>query len=121
MTSHSMTLQEIIGDIHAMNQDCRGFEHRYGVLSETFYDSYMQGEEPEKDEWVTDWADWAGAYKILLRRHEQYQHAIEMIRQQTLMLAQIIERNAHREPVFVLDNYDDLQAEPNQSNEPTQG
>jgi len=33
------------------------------VLSETFYESYTSGEEPEDEFWVMDWADWAGAYK----------------------------------------------------------
>ena len=71
-----MTLQEIISDIHALNEDLESYERKYGVLSETFYESYSKGEEPEDESWVSDWADWAGAYKILLRRRQQYQHAI---------------------------------------------
>lgn len=66
-----MTLQEIIADIHALNEDLEVYERKYGVLAETFYELYLSGEEPEKETWVLDWADWAGAYKILLRRQEQ--------------------------------------------------
>jgi hypothetical protein len=66
----AMTLQEIISDIHALNEDIEAYERKYGVLSETFYESYTSGEEPEDECWVMDWADWAGAYKILLRRTE---------------------------------------------------
>ncbi|GAB4430855.1 MAG: hypothetical protein Fur0044_28510 [Anaerolineae bacterium] len=66
-----MTLQEIIADIHALNEDLEVYERKYGVLSETFYELYLSGEEPEEETWVLDWADWAGAYKILLRRQEQ--------------------------------------------------
>ena len=72
MTYQKMTLQDIIVDIHALNEDVEAYERKYGVLSETFYESYINGEEPEDDSWVLDWADWAGAYKILLRRREQY-------------------------------------------------
>ncbi len=66
-----MTLQEIIADIHALNEDLEVYERKYGVLSETFYELYLSGEEPEEETWVLDWVDWAGAYKILLRRQEQ--------------------------------------------------
>jgi len=67
-----MTLQEILADIHSLNEDMEAYERKYGVLSETFYESYTSGEEPEDDAWVLDWADWAGAYKTFLRRKEQY-------------------------------------------------
>jgi hypothetical protein len=76
----AMTLQEIIADIHALNEDLEAYERKYGVLSETFYESYTSGEEPEDDAWVLDWADWAGAYKILLRRRGQYRRAIQALR-----------------------------------------
>ncbi len=71
-----MTLQDIIADIHALTEDLEVYERKYGVLSETFYELYMSGEEPEDDSWVLDWADWAGTYKILLRRQEQYRRTI---------------------------------------------
>jgi len=96
-----MTLQEIIADVHALNEDLRVYERKYGVLSETFYESYISGEEPENDAWVLDWADWAGAYKILLRRQEQYRRAIQALREQSSTLAGIIERTARHEPIPV--------------------
>jgi len=95
-----MTLQEIIEDIHAMTKDCEVYERKYGVLSETFYESYMQGEEPEHEDWVMDWTDWAGAYKILLRRREQYHQMIDALRkQQNMTFSTLIERTSHREPI----------------------
>ena len=78
-----MTLQDIMADIHALNEDLETYERKYGVLSETFYELYTSGEEPGDDAWVLDWADWAGAYKILLRRWEQYRRAIQALRQQS--------------------------------------
>jgi hypothetical protein len=96
-----MTLQEIMADIHALNEDVATYERKYGVLSETFYELYQSGEEPEDDAWVLDWADWAGAYKLLLRRQEQYRHAIQDLRSRLPTLAGVIERTARHEPLQV--------------------
>ncbi len=71
-----MTLQDIISDIHALYEDLEVYERKYDVLSETFYELYTSGEEPEDQAWVLDWTDWAGIYQILLRRQEQYQNTI---------------------------------------------
>jgi hypothetical protein len=76
MIDHTMTLQDIIEDIHALTQHCEMYERKFAVLSETFYESYMSGEEPADDHWVLDWAGWDGAYKVLLCRREQYLRAI---------------------------------------------
>jgi len=96
-----MTLQEIMVDIHALGEDLEAYERKYGVLSETFYELYASGEEPEDDSWVLDWADWAGAYKILLRRQEQYRRAIQTLREQSQTLTSVIERTARHEPIPV--------------------
>ncbi|GEM_PF-590755 len=73
-----MILQEIIDDIHVLTDDVRVYERKYGILSETFYEIYSSGTEPENDDWVLDWSDWAGAYKILLRRQILLQNLPEM-------------------------------------------
>src|SRR5262245_54191566 len=96
-----MTLQDIIADIHALYEDLEVYERKYGVLSETFYELYLSGEEPDDEAWVLDWTDWAGAYKILLRRQEQYRSTIETLRKQPQSLADIIERTSRREPISV--------------------
>ena len=96
-----MTLQEIMADIHALNEDLEAYERKYGVLSETFYESYTNGEEPEEDAWVLDWADWAGAYKILLRRREQYRRTIQALREQSQTLVGVMERTFRHEPIPV--------------------
>lgn len=96
-----MTLQDIIVDIHALTTDVEVYERKYGLLSPTFYELYMEGEEPEDDDWVLDWADWAGAYKILLRRQEQYRRTIQSLREQNTNLSQLIGRTARREPIPV--------------------
>ena len=96
-----MVLQEIIGDIHALREDLESYERKYGVLSETFYESYVNGEEPEDDVWVLDWSDWAGAYKIWLRRQEQYCETIHTLRSKSTSLIHVIERTARHEPISV--------------------
>jgi len=97
-----MTLQEIISDIHALNEDIEAYERKYGVLSETFYESYTSGEEPEDESWVMDWADWAGAYKILLRRKEQYRRAIQALREHSKTLVGIIKELTLPVPYSIL-------------------
>jgi accessory colonization factor AcfC len=67
-----MTTEEIISDIHALTKDLQVYERKYGMSSETFYALYTSDTEPADDAWILDWSDWAGAYKTLLRRREQY-------------------------------------------------
>jgi len=98
---NGMTLQDIIEDIHALTEDVEVYERKYGVLSETFYESYINGEEPEDDTWVLDWGDWAGAYKILLRRQEQYRRTIQTLRERAASIVDVIERTTQRERIPV--------------------
>ncbi len=93
-----MTLDEIMQDIHALETDLTTYERKYGILSEIFYESYINGEEPADDNWVLDWTRWASAYKVWLRRHEQYRQAIKSL-QLTATLSEIIEKRAQYEPL----------------------
>src|SRR4030042_3408447 len=93
-----MTLDDILQDIYALEDEMRTYERKYGVLSETFYESYTNGEEPEDDAWVSDWNDWAGAYEIWLRRRKQYQEVVESLRKESPLSA-VIARAARREPI----------------------
>jgi len=97
-----MNLDNILQDIHVLEQDLQTFERKYGVLTETFYESYMNGEEPDDDAWVRDWSAWAGSYEILRHRRRQYQAAIEALRIQTPVLGEIIKRTARRESIPVI-------------------
>lgn len=96
-----LTLDDIVQDIHVLEQDLQNYERKYGVLSETFHASYLRGEEPADDAWVMDWSMWAGAYEVWLRRRAQYQAAILKLQAQTPVLATIIERTARRESIPV--------------------
>jgi hypothetical protein len=96
-----MTLQDILADIHALTEDLEVYERKYGVLSETFYQAYVNGEEPADDTWVLDWADWAGAYKTWLRRQEQYRRTIHALQGETETLIEVIAKTARHEPIPV--------------------
>jgi len=75
-----MTLEDILLDIHSLEQEMQTYERKYGVLSETFYQSYTQGEEPPDDAWVRDWTAWASAFELWQHRRVQYQAVIETLR-----------------------------------------
>lgn len=96
-----MQLDEILRDIHALEVDLQNYERKYGVLSETFYEAYCQGEEPEDDAWVMDWSAWAGTYEIWMRRRDQYREIISRLKEKDLLLLSIISRTARREPISV--------------------
>ena len=96
-----MMLTDILQEIYALEDEIAQLERKYGVLSETFYESYMAGEEPSDDAWVRDWTAWASAYKVWLRRREQYQAAVQALRVEAPDFVSVIERTARREPISV--------------------
>lgn len=69
-------LQELIEELHTLDQELARFEHKYGLLSETFFAWYQSGEEPEDPDWVQDFALWAGTYQLKLRRQEKYRRLV---------------------------------------------
>ncbi len=96
-----MTLDDILLDIYGLEDEMRTYERKYGVLSETFYEAYTNGEEPPDDAWVQDWTAWASAYKIWLRRRKQYQATIQSLRAKIPTIAKMIEKTARHEPIPV--------------------
>ena len=61
-----------LDDLYELEDEMRDYERKYGILSETFYESYRSGEEPPDDAWVRDWTAWASAYELWQRRRAQY-------------------------------------------------
>lgn len=74
-----MNLQDLLEDIHALEKELLEFERKYGIRSETFYNAYISGEEPEDESWVLDFGEWASVYKTWLTRQAQYRNEIEKI------------------------------------------
>ena len=72
-----MRPQEILTDIHALEEEMLDFERKYGVRSEVFYAAYTAGEEPEDESWVLDFGEWASVYRTWLARQAAYRDEIQ--------------------------------------------
>ena len=85
-----MTIQDILSDIHSLEEDLLHFERKYGVRSETFYAAYVSGEEPEDDNWVLDFGEWASVYRTWLARQAEDRDIVQHIQHNTQSLAGLI-------------------------------
>lgn len=85
-----MNLHDILADIHALEEELLDFERKYGIRSETFYAAYANGEEPEDENWVLDFGEWASIYKTWLARQADYRNEIQKVQQQTRSLTGLI-------------------------------
>lgn len=85
-----MNLQEILSDIHALEEDLLRFERKYGIRSETFYAAYVSGEEPEDDSWVLDFGEWASVYRTWLARQADYRNQVQRIQLQAPSLVGLV-------------------------------
>jgi hypothetical protein len=85
-----MTLQEILADIHALEEELLAFERKYGIRSETFYAAYVSGEEPEDEGWVLDFGEWASVYRTWLARQAEYRNEVQRLQRNAPSLAGLI-------------------------------
>jgi hypothetical protein len=85
-----MTLQDILVDIHALEEELLDFERKYGIRSETFYAAYITGEEPEDEEWVLDFGEWASVYRTWLTRQAEYRNEIQRLQRHTSSLTGLV-------------------------------
>lgn len=89
-----MTINEILSDIHALEEELLEFERKYGIRSETFYAAYVNGEEPENEEWVMDFGEWASVYRTWLARQADYRNSIQKIQRNAPSLDGLIRKSA---------------------------
>ena len=75
----TITLSDILDDLRAADQILRKFEQRYWISSDVFYDLYSQGR-LDDGEHLEDFSEWAGYYKLKLKREA----ALEQLSQQRL-------------------------------------
>jgi hypothetical protein len=85
-----MNVQEILADIHSLEEDLLGFERRFGIRSETFYAAYVNGEEPEDDAWVLEFGEWASVYRTWLARQADYRNEVQRLQKNTPSLSGLI-------------------------------
>jgi hypothetical protein len=90
----TMTLREFLADIHALEEDLLSFERKYGIRSETFYAAYVSGEEPEDDNWVLDFSEWASVYRTWLARQADYRNEIQRRQDQKTSLKGLVREAA---------------------------
>lgn len=86
-----MTLHELLTDIHALEEELLVFERRYGIRSETFYAAFAAGEEPEDDNWILDFGEWASIYRTWLARQADYRNEIQRMQSRPNTLAGLIQ------------------------------
>jgi hypothetical protein len=85
-----MTLEDLLTDIHALEEELLAFERKYGVRSEIFYAAYVSGEEPEDEAWVLDFSEWASVYKTWLSRQAEYRNQVQRIQRNTASLSGLV-------------------------------
>ncbi len=72
-----LTVDELIQDIHAMDEDLWQYESCYGLRSQYFYELYQAGQLRDDDSReARGYADWAASYEIRQHREELYDELI---------------------------------------------
>lgn len=85
-----MTLEQLLVDIHALEEELLAFERKYGVRTEIFYAAYQNGEEPEDDAWMLDFGEWASIYRTYLLRQAEYRNEVQRRQRQSPSLAGLV-------------------------------
>ena len=86
--------REMLADIHALEEELLDFERKYGIRSDILYAAYISGEEPENDNWVFDFGEWASVYKTWLARQADYRNEIQRVRGQIPSLVGLVQVSA---------------------------
>ena len=86
--------REMLADIHALEEELLDFERKYGIRSDILYAAYISGEEPENDNWVLDFGEWASVYKTWLARQADYRNEIQRVRGQVSSLVGLVQVSA---------------------------
>ena len=64
-----MELENIIQDLHALEERIRAYERKYGITSRDFYELYQSGLlDDEGFEKTREFTRWASAYEMKLER-----------------------------------------------------
>jgi hypothetical protein len=73
-----MELRDLLIDIHALEEELLDFERKYGIRSETLNAAYASGEEPEEEDLVMDFGEWASVYRTWLSRQAEHRNAVQI-------------------------------------------
>jgi hypothetical protein len=86
-----VNIRSTLADIHALEEELLAFERKYGIRSETLYAAYVSGEEPDDDEWVLDFGEWASVYRTWLTRQAEYRNEVQRLQRQENSLSGLIQ------------------------------
>lgn len=90
-----MTREEIIRDIHGLDEELARLEEQYGLLSTDFFHFYRAGELEQSRDFIR----WAGCYEAKLDRESRYrqlvyEHLRELRRRAGLGSLQLVPQDA---------------------------
>ncbi len=82
-----MKLQDIVQDLHALEERVRAYERKYGITSSDFYELYQAGLlDDDGFEKTQEFTRWASAYEIKLERESAFERLsrerVAMLRRQ---------------------------------------
>jgi hypothetical protein len=78
MDREMITAESLLRDIYEAESALRWFEQKYGLLSETFYRVYQQGQLRDEDpDEIREYMEWSGWYEIHQDRRQRYEQAVE--------------------------------------------
>lgn len=73
----TLTAETLLREIYSAETELRWFEQKYGLLSETFYRLYEQGQLRDEDPAeIREYLEWAGWWEIYQSRRQRYEQAI---------------------------------------------
>ncbi len=79
-----MKLQDIVQDLHALEERVRAYERKYGITSSDFYELYQVGLlDDEGFEKTQEFTRWASAYEMKLERKAAFE---QLSRERVAML-----------------------------------
>lgn len=67
-----MTLQELLSDIHGLDERLRDLEQKYGMLTDDMYMLYRLGELEQSKDLIR----WVGYYELRQERQKAYTNAL---------------------------------------------
>jgi len=74
----AITAEMLLREIYQAEAELRWFEQKYGLLSETFYRLYEQGQLRDEDpSELQEYLEWSGWWEIYQNRRQRYEQAIE--------------------------------------------
>ncbi len=87
-----MTVEEILDDIRAADEQLREFEQKYGLNSEVFHELFCQGKLDDGEfEQTADFCMWAGFYEIKRDREKRF---VELSKQYIAQLEALARSNS---------------------------